>query len=48
MQAAEENPEMECSDGFTRKIVPLAAAWLGNREQHKVMAGIVNVESGFC
>jgi hypothetical protein len=42
--AAEESPKVECSDGFTRKIVPLVAAWLGDREEHETVASLVKVK----
>ena len=42
--AAAEAPKVECSDGFTRNIVPLVAAWLGDREEHETVASLVKVQ----
>ena len=36
----------KCSDGFTRKSVPLVAAWLGDREEHEVVCSMIKVFSG--
>ena len=42
--AAAESVQVDCSDGFTRQIVPLVAAWLGDREEHEIISAVVKVE----
>ena len=33
----------ECVDGYNRIVVPLVAAWLGDREEHEVISSMVKV-----
>jgi hypothetical protein len=35
--------QVKCSDGFVRNISPMVAAWLGDREEHQVIASVVAV-----
>ena len=42
-EAFESGVEVNCSDGYTRMIAPLVAAWLGDREEHEIIAGVVKV-----
>jgi hypothetical protein len=39
-----EGMEVACSDGFTRTVVPIVAAWLGDREEHEIIATLVKVK----
>jgi hypothetical protein len=44
LKEAFNNPEtIECCNGFCRKIRPLVAAWLGDREEHEVISQVVKV-----
>lgn len=43
-QAASESTLVECSDGYERDICPVVAAWLGDREEHELIASIVKVQ----
>jgi hypothetical protein len=44
LKAAFENPEwIECNDQICRKIRPLVAAWLGDREEHEVVSQVIKV-----
>jgi hypothetical protein len=47
VDAVEDPPKVDCADGFTRTIVPLVAAWLGDREEHETITAVVKV-SVFC
>ena len=40
--------QVECSDGYTRDICPLVAAWLGDREEHELIASIIKVQTPLC
>ena len=41
--AYEDTPLVRCSDGFARRICPLVAAWLGDREEHEVVCSMIKV-----
>ena len=41
--AFEGRHTVKCSDGFQRDICPMVAAWLGDREEHELVASIVKV-----
>jgi hypothetical protein len=43
VDAVEDPPKVDCADGFTRTIVPLVAAWLGDREEHETITAVVKV-----
>ena len=43
-EAATTSTPVECSDGYERDIVPIVAAWLGDREEHELIASIVKVQ----
>ena len=46
LKEAFDNPEtIECNDGWCRKIRPLVAAWLGDREEHEVISQVVKVKA---
>ena len=47
VKAAETPLKVDCSDGFTRNIVPLVAAWLGDREEHEIISAVVKVKFVF-
>ncbi len=48
VEAGTVGVQLDCADGFSRKVVPLVAVWLGDREEHKVIAFIVKVTVFTC
>jgi hypothetical protein len=48
VEAGTDGVQLDCADGFSRKVVPLVAAWLGDREEHEVIASIVKVIVCMC
>ena len=48
VEAGTDGVQLDCADGFSRKVVPLVAAWLGDREEHEVIASIVKVIVWTC
>ena len=43
VDAYDDSPYVKCADGFTRRICPLVAAWLGDREEHEVVCSMIKV-----
>lgn len=48
IEAFEDDCPVQCSDGYTRDICPIVAAWLGDREEHELVASIVKVDIFLC
>lgn len=42
-EAFDQDCHVKCSDGFVRNICPIVATWLGDREEHQIIASIVAV-----
>ena len=43
IEAFDEGEKVLCGDGFVRKMKPLVAAWLGDKEEHWVICQNIGV-----